>query len=268
MFNLICLQGRGVCRRGFCHCKPGWWGKDCSLPTCVVHCVSTDVTPANTYRALVAGARVVSAWLLPLQGRLVGQGLRAPATLVQFIFTVCYSVLVHVLCVQGRGVCRRGFCHCKAGWRGKDCSPPTCIIQCVSTDVTSANTYCLLPAGAWGVPARLLPLPCLLARQLWSPATLAPSFLFNLLPIFSCSACRGASSVNAASAIARQAGGARTAGTCNTGAIYIHCLLLCFGSRAVRTGAWGVPARLLSLQARVAGQGLLTANLHYTMCQY
>jgi hypothetical protein len=23
-------QGRGRCRRGFCHCKPGWWGKDCS----------------------------------------------------------------------------------------------------------------------------------------------------------------------------------------------------------------------------------------------
>lgn len=23
-------QGRGTCRRGFCHCKAGWWGKDCS----------------------------------------------------------------------------------------------------------------------------------------------------------------------------------------------------------------------------------------------
>ncbi|WIA23466.1 hypothetical protein OEZ85_000212 [Tetradesmus obliquus] len=22
-------QGRGVCRRGFCHCQKGWWGKDC-----------------------------------------------------------------------------------------------------------------------------------------------------------------------------------------------------------------------------------------------
>jgi hypothetical protein len=23
-------QGRGECRRGFCHCQPGFWGKDCS----------------------------------------------------------------------------------------------------------------------------------------------------------------------------------------------------------------------------------------------
>jgi hypothetical protein len=23
------LQGRGVCRRGFCHCEKGWWGRDC-----------------------------------------------------------------------------------------------------------------------------------------------------------------------------------------------------------------------------------------------
>jgi hypothetical protein len=37
------------------------------------------MTPANTYRALVAGAWGVPAWLLPLQTRLVGQGLRALA---------------------------------------------------------------------------------------------------------------------------------------------------------------------------------------------
>lgn len=27
---LHCVQGRGVCRRGFCQCEKGWWGKDCS----------------------------------------------------------------------------------------------------------------------------------------------------------------------------------------------------------------------------------------------
>ncbi len=23
-------NGRGTCTYGFCHCKPGWWGLDCS----------------------------------------------------------------------------------------------------------------------------------------------------------------------------------------------------------------------------------------------
>lgn len=42
-------QGRGTCRRGFCHCQPGWWGKDCS---------SSRVFPPHSARRVVHKLRV------------------------------------------------------------------------------------------------------------------------------------------------------------------------------------------------------------------
>jgi hypothetical protein len=68
---MLCLQGRGVCRRGFCHCKAGWWGiSDVQLICLTVSNSLTDVSPANTL--LRAGARGVSARLLSLKDGVVG----------------------------------------------------------------------------------------------------------------------------------------------------------------------------------------------------
>jgi hypothetical protein len=33
VYKFACVNqclGRGTCRGGFCHCQPGYWGKDCS----------------------------------------------------------------------------------------------------------------------------------------------------------------------------------------------------------------------------------------------
>jgi hypothetical protein len=82
--------GRGVCRRGFCHCKAGWWGKDCGRSRAfgasyVHYCLRSP-------NAVSAGAWGVPARLLPLQARVVGQGLRAPSTLVQHMFSAGYCM--------------------------------------------------------------------------------------------------------------------------------------------------------------------------------
>lgn len=43
-------QGRGVCRRGFCHCKPGYWGKDCSRSVAYApHSASSKLNTLKVY---------------------------------------------------------------------------------------------------------------------------------------------------------------------------------------------------------------------------
>jgi len=51
-FQHVCYNscsGRGLCRRGFCHCEPGRWGKDCS---------SIEVHAAGSAQRAVGALRV------------------------------------------------------------------------------------------------------------------------------------------------------------------------------------------------------------------
>eukprot|EP00878_Enallax_costatus_P016506 GHUV01017315.1.p1 GENE.GHUV01017315.1~~GHUV01017315.1.p1 ORF type:complete len:576 (+),score=57.68 GHUV01017315.1:463-2190(+) len=45
----MCMN-RGICRGGFCHCKPGWWGKDCSRSKAFApHNAHSSVTALKIY---------------------------------------------------------------------------------------------------------------------------------------------------------------------------------------------------------------------------